>query len=160
MVGAREQTWCVMHYPKMWSRQSPPETNLENNAKPQPAKKLMATRRSKKPVWTPEHPWEMQEQPTAKTTRVTVGFISMSVKCLGEQGIEHIHYSKLWCLAAFKCFCRTKPSMTTPRLHVENVSLLSLLCTIKIASLSINNRLQVLSIKYKEGLKMVTAMYI
>lgn len=132
----------------------------QNNAKAQSAKKLMATQGSKKSVWTPEHPWEMQEQTIAKTTKVTVGFIRMSVKCLGKQGIEHIHYSKLSCLAAFKLFCRTKPSITTQRLHVENsVSFLSILCAIKIASLS-NNILQVLLIKYTGGLKMAIAMYI
>lgn len=102
----------------------------------------------------------MQKQTIAKTTKVTVGFIRMSVKCLGKQGIEHIHYSKLSCLAAFKLFCRTKPSITTQRLHVENsVSFLSILCAIKIASLS-NNILQVLLIKYTGGLKMAIAMYI
>jgi hypothetical protein len=40
------------------------------------------------------------------------------------------------------------------------VSFLSILCAIKIASLSINNILQVLLIKYTGGLKMAIAMYI
>lgn len=37
----------------------------------------MATRRSEKSVWTPEDPRETQELATAKTAKLTVGFITM-----------------------------------------------------------------------------------
>lgn len=75
----------------------------------------------------------MQEHATAKATKLTVGFISMLVKCLGKQGIDHIQailcggfQDPLWNIAIYH--------------HVENVvSCLRILCKIQIASMSVNN---------------------